>query len=453
MSEHPPVPRSLGREAIAILKIALPICLAQLAQMAFHVIDTIMAGQLSAEALAAVSVGMNLFNPLFIIAIGLFLALNPLVAHLNGAGQAEAIGEHLRQGLWLALLMALPAFFLLRHTGWLIALLGIEPSVVGTVLEFLDALSWGLFPLFIMLALRFFNEGLFNTRPMMLLNVGAIPFYILFNDALMHGKYGLPAYGAVGIGYATATVWTLQAVIIIAYTALTPRYKELALFKRLHGPRLPEMKAILKMGVPIAVSLGMEALLFIMVGLLIGRLQISTIAGHQIALNIASVAFMVPLGLSMAITARVGYYAGLGSAPALRRAGFIGIAMAGTFMLLTIAVLLTVPERIIGLYTDDAAVQRIAVQLLFFAAVFQLSDGLQVSGQAALRGLKDTHVPMLSNAIAYWAIGFPISYWLGSVEALGAPGYWIGLVVGLSVAAVLHNVRFWRLSRRWTPTQ
>lgn len=433
------------------MKVALPIVLGQLAQMSFNVVDTVMAGHLGAKALAAVSVGMNLFNPLFIFAIGVFLALNPIVAHLNGRGEQDGIGEHLTQGLWLSLFLALPSFFLLRHTEPLILLLGIEASVVPTTLGFLQALSWGVFPLFAVLALRFFNEGLFNTRPMMVLNLAAIPLYILFNDTLMHGKFGFPAYGAIGIGYATASVWTLQALALFAYTARTHRYAALRLFHRFTWPRRDELMEILKMGVPIAVSLGMEALLFIAVGLLIGRLDVTTIAGHQIALNIASVAFMVPLGVSMAITARVGYYAGQGAIAQVRRAGFIGIALAGAFMLVTISLLLMLPETITGFYTNDQGVQQVALQLLFLAAIFQLSDGLQVSGQGALRGLKDTQVPMLTNALAYWGIGFPISYWLGTVQGRGAVGFWIGLVAGLTAAALFHNGRFWWLSRRWRP--
>lgn len=451
MSASTSAPRPWRAEAFQIFKIALPIVLAQLAQMSFNVVDTIMAGHLNAEALAAVSVGMNLFNPLFIFAIGVFLALNPIVAHLNGRGETESIGEHLSQGLWLSLFLAVPSFFLLRHTESLIHLLGIEASVVPTVLAFLHALSWGVFPLFAVLALRFFNEGLFNTRPMMLLNLGAIPLYVLFNDTLMHGKYGFPALGAVGIGYATASVWTLQALVLVTYTARTPRYRSLRIFHEFNWPRRDELFEILRMGIPIAVSLAMEALLFIAVGLLIGRLDVTVIAGHQIALNIASVAFMVPLGLSMAVTARVGYYAGKGSASEVRRSGFIGIAMAGGFMLVTITLLTLMPETITGFYTDDRAVQHVALQLLVFAAVFQLSDGLQVSGQGALRGLKDTQVPMLTNAIAYWGIGFPISYWLGTVREMGAAGFWIGLVAGLTAAALFHNGRFWWLSRRRLP--
>ncbi|MBI2380106.1 MAG: MATE family efflux transporter [Gammaproteobacteria bacterium] len=439
----------LRLEARTMLAIAFPTMLAQLAAMLVNVVDVIMAGHLSSQALAAISVGINLFNPIMVAAIGLFVALNPMVAHLNGEERHEDIAEVLRQGLWLAVLLALPAMLAMRYLGGLAVFIGVEPSVLPDVDGYLKALSWGQVPLFAFFALRFFNEGLFNTKPVMYIQFLAVPLNAFFNWVFMYGHFGVPAMGAVGLGYATSLVWSLIALALLAYTAWTPRYREHRLFGawvRPHGRRMLE---ILRLGVPMAVSLGMEVLLFAVVGLLIGRMNVATIAGHQIAINLASLTFMIPLGLSMAITSRVGYFAGQGSLSGIRQAGVVGVSLSGLFMWASASLFILAPEFLVGFYTPDPAVQAAAAQLLFFAAIFQLSDGFQVSGQGALRGLKDTQVPMLTNTFAYWAVGFPIGWWMAEPQGWGAKGYWLGLVAGLSVAAVAHNGRFaWLCQQR-----
>ena len=219
-------------------------------------------------------------------------------------------------------------------------------------------------------------------------------------------------------------------------------FKRFDIFARTKGPDLKIFSEFLKVGLPNGASTAMEILLFASVSVLMGTLSVEASASHQIAINVAATLFMIPFGLSMAITQRVGFSIGQGSLSKARLRGFIGIGMCASIMTLTAVMLFSIPETIIGIYTDDPLVSKMSVSLLFMAGLFQISDGLQVGGFGALRGLKDTRTPMIVNFIAYWLIGFPIGYYLGIISDFGPEGLWIGLISGLSVAAILHNFRF-----------
>ena len=442
-----PAARPLPAELLALAKIAAPAVMAQIAQMSLGLIDTIMAGQYSPEALAAIAVGTNLLMPVTVTMMGLFLALNPIVAHLNGRGEFAGIGRVFQMGMMLALVFALPTFYLLRNFTPLMIWLGIEPSIIPLVDGYLEAVSWGSAFFYLFFALRAGNEGLFATKAVMVCSLLAIPFNILFNYWFIHGGLGLPAMGAVGVGYATSLVWSLLFAFLLLFTLRNPAYASLAIFARWRRPRWALIKEVLHIGVPLGLGLGMEVIMFALVGLLIGTYTIEVIAGHQIAMNIASMTFMVPLGISIGITARVGFAMGRGSLDAVRRSGFAGIGVAALFQILSATLMISLPAWLAGFYTGDTAVINIAVQLLFYAAVFQFSDGIQVASGGALRGMKDTRVPMLINMVAYWVVGFPIGYYLAEISGLGARGYWIGLIAALSTSAVLLFTRFYRKSR------
>lgn len=438
----------IWKEVIAILKLGGPLIGAQLAQISINFVDTVMAGRLNANALAAVAIGTNALFFVTAVSLGLLLSVSPSVAQLFGAGKYQEIGTCVRQGLWLSLGAALAGMVALRAIEPLLAWIGVVPEILPTTIGFLRAISWGLPAWCIFQVLRSFNEGVSMTRPILFGSLLGLFGCIVGDYIFMYGKLGLPRMGAVGCGIASAIVFWLMALYLAAYTYLKPAYRQYQVFERFEWPRPKEITALLRLGMPIAVSLFMEISLFAGVALLIGSLGTIAAAGHQIALNVASVTFMVPLGLAMALTVRVGQAIGRGDPEAARFSGSVGILMSAGFMSCSAFVLSTLPGFIAGIYTNDADVKNMAVTLLLMAAIFQIFDGLQVSGSGALRGLKDTKIPMFITAFAYWGIGMPLGYFLAITRGGGPKGFWIGFICGLIVAAILLNSRFQLSTRR-----
>lgn len=433
---------SLRKEARKLLTIGGPVIIAQLLQMSMNFVDTVMAGNLSAEALAAVAVGGAVFMPLIMLMAGILMAVTPIVAQLLGSRNFDKIGINARQGLWLSQLLAIPLFFVIRNLGVVMIWIDVTPSIIPVALGYLDALSWGVFPLSAYMALRFFSEGLSVTRPGMYFAGIGVVVNIAANYVLMYGKLGFPQLGAVGCGYASALVGFIMFVCMLIFTSTYEPYKRFNIFSDFKTPNLPVLKEIVYLGVPIGLSSTMEVTMFAVVSLLMGSLSAVAVAGHQIAINFSAMTFMVPFGLSTAITARVGNAAGRENWSEARSRGLVGIVLSVGFMSFTALLMVLAPDLITSIYTQNQEVQAVAVSLLYMAAIFQISDGLQVSGYGALRGLKDTKAPMVVNFIAYWIIGLPLGYFLGITQNIGPQGLWMGLIAGLSVAAILHNVRF-----------
>jgi len=436
------------KELKYLAPIAIPAALSQLAQMAMGVIDTVMAGHYSNDALAAIAIGTSLLHPVLVFFLGLFLAFNPIIAHFKGADSNSKIGSHFRLGLVLAILFSPIAILLLLNGQLLLAYIGVDESVSQIATDYLHATVWGMPGLLLFLALRFCNEGMFSTPAIMTSTLISIPFNIALNYWFMYGGYGVEEMGAVGLGYATSLVWTMMFFGLLIYTALTPKYRSFEIFKHKTLPIWDDIKEVLKLGLPMAVTLGFEITMFAAVSLMIAKYATEIIGAHQIAVNIASICFMIPLGVSQAITARVGYFAGKKDSAATRLAGFVGITSSVAFMTLTASIMMFIPGLLVVFYTQDQQVIDIAIGLLFFAAIFQFSDGLQVSSAGALRGLKDTKIPMLITAVSYWLVGFPVGYYLAEELNYQANGYWIGLIAGLSTAAILLLRRWVKLSRK-----
>ena len=435
-------------EIAALLHIGGPLMAAQLAQMAMGFFDTVMMGRVGPVELAAVAIGTGLWHTLFLFALGTLMAISPLVAHLHGAGQSAAMAPLVRQALWLAALLGAGCFVVLRHLEPLLDALGIEPAIVPIAGDYLRALSWGMWPIFAAMALRLFSEGIGRTRPVLAIALLALLVNIVANYALIFGHWGLPALGATGCGAATAIgMWVLLAGML-AILLGDRRYRVYGLFQHWDWPCWRELRPLLTLGLPIGIGLFLETAVFATVALLLGTLGAVAAAAHQVALNVAAMTFMIPLGLSMATTIRIGHALGAGDPRAARFSGLIGIGLSGSFMAIMAVLIFTGHQTIARLYTDDPAVVTVAAGLLQLAALFQISDGLQVGALGALRGLKDTRVPMLIVVVAYWLITFPLAWLLGIHWGLGPRGPWIGLIAGLSVAAVLLNLRFWRLSAR-----
>lgn len=442
-------PQRLRREFRETLILAVPIVLGQLSAIGMNVVDAVLAGHYGAATLAAVAVGASIWSLVIVAAIGVMLALPPTVAQLSGAGNDVRIGAVFRQALWLAFILGVILFFAVRHAEPLLRAIGIDPAIVTETQKFLHALSWGAPALTGYFALRGLSEGLGLTRPTMYFGALGLIVLVPIGYVLMYGGFGWPARGAQGSGMATAIVLWMQLAAFASYLALRRHYRTYRLFAHFVRPHWGEILELLRLGVPMGVSVLMEAGLFVATALLIGSLGTDAIASHQIAINVASVTFMLPLGVAMATTVRVGRAVGRGDGDGVRYAGFIGIATSLITQTLSCAVMALFPYWIVGLYTDDASVAVLAAQLLLLAAIFQFSDGIQVTANGALRGLKDTTVPMILTTLAYWGIGMPVGYWLAFHAGAGVQGMWVGLIVGLSVAAVLLFWRFYRQALRF----
>ncbi|MFT6732813.1 MAG: MATE family multidrug resistance protein [Polaribacter sp.] len=425
------------KELKDMLPIGIPAVLSQLAQMITGFIDTLMAGHYSTDALAAIAIGTSLLHPVLVFFLGLFLALNPIVAHFKGAGEVKKITTHFNASILIALAVLPLAIIALLNAPFILAKLNIEPNISQVASDYLFATLWGWPGLLLFLAIRFINEGLFSTKAIMLITGASIPFNIIFNYWFMYGGLGITEMGAVGVGYATAVTWTLMFIGLLIYTITAKKYRQYQFLKDLELPSIDEIKAIFTLGLPLAITLGFEITMFAAVSLMIARYPTEIMASHQIAVNLASLTFMIPLGLSQAITARVSYFRAQGKIESMRLAGNTGIFLSISIMSASAIMFMSIPTLLVSIYTQDTELLKIASSLLFFAAVFQFSDGLQVACAGCLRGLKDTKIPMVITAIAYWLVGFPTGYYLAEYQGYGVNGYWIGLITGLSVAAVL----------------
>lgn len=441
-------PRRL-RELRETLHLAVPLVLGQLSAVGMNVVDAVLAGHLDAHTLGAVAVGTSIWSISIVVAIGVMMALPPSVAQLHGAGRSGEIGPLFRQALWLALMLG---SLLGLGTYWvgpfIVSHIGIDPPLVADVGHFLHAIAYGAPALAVFFALRGLGEGIGMPRPTLYFSLLGLVLLVPIGYALMYGASGLPRLGAFGSGVATAIVLWLQASLFALYVWRSRHYHGLHAFAGFEWPNARALGSLLHIGVPMAVTLFMEASLFIGVALAIGTLGTDVIAGHQIAINVASVAFMLPLGIAMATTVRVGHAVGAGDADRVRDAGAVGLLLTLATQTLTASIMFFLPLVIAHLYTSDEAVIAVAVKLLMLAGLFQFSDGIQCVANGALRGLKDTRVPMLITLFAYWMVGLPIGWWLAFGRGQGAPGLWVGLIAGLSVAAVLLTRRFRRLSQR-----
>jgi MATE family multidrug resistance protein len=441
----------LLHEMRATVRLALPLICAQLAAIGSNVIDTVLAGHVNEHVLGAVAVGANIWSLVIVSGIGMMMALPPSVAQLDGAGRRHEVGAVFRQALWLALGMGVLLWFAVRHAAPLIDFIGVTPSLRHDVQRFLLAISWGAPALTCYFALRGLSEGLSLTRPSMYFSLGGLLLLVPLGYVLMFGKLGIPPQGAHGCGVATAIVLWLEMLAFGVYVIFRRNYHGLGLLDCFEWPHARRIGQLIHIGLPMAVTLLAEAGLFVATALVIATLGESVIASHQVAISIASFFFMIPLGLAMAITVRVGNAVGRGDEQGVRYAGFCGIGLTLATQLFSAALMFGLPHFIASLYTHDPKVIALAAQLIFLAGIFQFSDGIQVAANGALRGLKDTRVPMAITLFAYWAVGMPIGWWLTFHQHMGARGMWMGLIAGLSVAAVMLFVRFWRSAwkQRW----
>ncbi len=454
-----PARGSWGQEAFALATLAGPIVLTNLGQVAIQTTDVILIGWLGPEALAASTLGVATMFVLLIFGIGLVTATAPMIAQELGR-RSNAVRDPrrtVRQGLWAAVAFGVPACLLLWQIAPILRLLGQDPELIALAEPYVRAALWGFVPALWFIVLRNFISALERPRAGMVIMLIGIAFNALADYGLIFGAFGLPALGLLGAGIATALTNVFLFLGLLAFVQIDRRFRRYRLLGRFWRADWPRFREILRIGVPIGITLTLEVGLFAGAAFLMGLIGTAELAAHQIALQCAAVSFMVPLGLSQAATVRVGLAAGREDPTGVLRAGLLALALGTLFMLAAATVMWTVPEAIVGIFLDldelgNARVVGLAVTFLAIAAAFQIFDGGQVIGAGALRGLKDTRWPMVFAGVGYWVLGFGSALGLGFGLGLGGIGIWIGLLVGLAVAAALLIARFVLLHRRMAPS-
>ncbi|MGY0485269.1 MATE family efflux transporter [Endobacter medicaginis] len=447
LSQEPTTISRLRTELAALVPLALPLIAGQLCAMGGGVVDTLLAGHLGRDILAAVALGQSMWSLLMVGgSLGLMMSMQPSVAQLDGAGRRAEVWPVVQQGILLGagagVLLAIVQVVLAPI---LAASMGLPARLLPDVRAYLYASAASLPAFGVLFACRGASEGMSVTRPSMLSALAGLLMVPVVGYPLMYGLGPIPRLAAFGSGLTLSVVTTIQAIGMVVWMYRARRtYPGLDRSRGGWRPDRRTIGALVRIGVPMGLMLAMEVGMFSASTLLIGRLGPVPVAAHSIALNVTSLLYMVPLGLSMAVTVRVGRAVGEGDRRGTRIAGLAGYALVALTQCVVVAINVLLGRPIAWLYTDDPSVVALTATLLLCAALFSLSDGLQGVSAAALRGMKDTRVPMLIAALAYWGIGLPCGAWLAIGCGYGAPGMWIGLTSGLSFAAVLLTVRFLR---------
>ncbi len=424
-------PETFKRQFRPVLQLAGPLVLANLGWMTMGIVDTMMVGRVSPEAIGAVSLGGILFITVALFGGGLLLGLDTLVPQAFGAGKVEDCHRSLLNSVYLSL----PLAAILMGLVWLcvpfLRSFGIHPAVLRQAIPYLKALLWSTLPLLFYFGFRGYLQGMNRVKPVMFALVSANLVNAGGNWMLIYGHLGAPAMGAEGSGWSTCIARTYMASVLLGYILYYDHRHATGLLRTTLRPDLARIRRLLSLGFPAAMQITLEVGVFAVVTTLIGKLDPISLAAHQIAMNAASFTYMVPLGIGSAAAVRVGQALGRRDPEAAGRSGWTAVALGAGFMVCAALAFLLVPKYIVRLFTPDAAVIKTGVSLLAVAAFFQLFDGLQVVVTGALRGAGDTRTPMLCHLLGYWFLGLPLGYFLCFAWGWGAAGLWIGLCVAL----------------------
>ena len=439
-------------EAGAMLALSWPIVLTNVAQTAMTTTDVAMMGHLSPQALAAGALGANLYLGVLIFGIGVMGAVPPLLAIELGRNRhaVREIRRTVRQGFWAALTLVGPMWLFLWQAEAVLLAMGQDAALSRAAGSYVATLQWGLLPFFLYLVLRGFLAALQRPFWAMVVMLVAVAFNALANWCLMFGRLGFPALGLPGSGLATSLSSLLMLLGLAIVVTRDRRFRRYRLFGRFWIPDWPRYRGLWRLGLPIGATAAFEVLIFSGAAFMMGLIGPSSLAAHAIAIQIASLTFMVPLGIGQAGTVRVGRAFGAGDPDGVTRAGTTAIVLAIGFMALMALMMLFAPHWLIAPFLDRAqpgatAVAELAIAFLLWAAIFQIADGAQVVGSCVLRGLGDTRVPMLYALLGYWGIGLPLAAALGFATPLAGIGIWIGLAASLAIVAILM---LWRWQRR-----
>ncbi|QOV11295.1 MATE family efflux transporter [Viridibacillus arvi] len=432
-----------------MLKIVFPILITQIALYLMSFFDVLMSSKYSTADLAGVSIGSSIWLPVYTGLSGILLSITPIVAQFVGAKRQKEATFSVQQGFYVAIVLAIIIFGLLMACiNPLLNAMTLEPEVQRIAHDYLIAMSFGLIPLFVYSVLRCFIDALGKTRISMFITLLATPVNIFFNYLLIFGKFGFPELGGVGSGVASAiTYWIICAVAIVITMKGQPfkNFKLYASWPKIHFAKWLE---ICKIGVPIGLSIFAETSIFSVVAIMMSNYSTAVIGAHQIAMNFASLTYMMPLSIAMGATILVGFEVGAKRFKDARIYSYISVVTAVIFSFISATILIFFREQIAGVYSTDPQVLSLATQFLIYAAFFQLSDAIQAPVQGALRGYKDVTITFIMAMISYWVIGLPLGYVIANYTDLGPFGYWIGLISGLTAGAITLSFRLIIVQRK-----
>ena len=429
-----------------LVTLAIPVMIAQISQTAITFVDTIMAGNYSKTALSGVAIAVSIWLPTILFGQGLLTVLTPIISNLNGAAKREQVADQTRQGVVIALILSIIMMLVLYNSDKIISFRSsadhpIDPEMVDVAVSFLRSIMWGVPAFLLFLVYRNQCEGLSNTKPAMVIIFIALLANIPINYVLIYGKLGLPAFGGVGCGITAAIIFWLMFALIRIYTLTTTTQRDIRKTPLTKLIDFAIIKKIVVLGTPLALAYFFEMSLFAVVALLIAPLGQITVAAHQIIFTISSLTFAIPLSLGVATSIRVGYLLGKNKPILAKQTAYVSLAI--SFMIAVVVALILVVFRspIITIFTHEIDVITICLQLIILLAIYQVSDYLQVVASNVLRGYKDTKSIFFITLISYWVVGLPIGYILGLtdlvIQPIGAAGFWIGIILGLAVAAFL----------------
>ena len=435
----------------SIVKIGIPIFGSQMSYMLMGATDTIIAGRASATDLAGLAVGTAFANTLWFFVTGVIFSVTPIVAQLFGAKKFKEIGKKLREILWIAGFLGFLLACIIFNLDLLLVFLPIEDSITNVTTGYLKAVAPGIAFITIFTCLRCYSEGMTLTKPIFIIAFTGMLLNIPLDLIFVYGWFGLPQLGGMGCGVATSIVSLIMMIVIFVYIALSKNYKKTTPFKSFTLPSIETTKEVFKLGLPIGIGIFIELSMFSGAAIILSVLGEVVVASHTVAINIASLFFMVPLAIGLAAATRVGNLIGEKNPHQAKIASHSTIFLCIIGALINVLIILVFGSNIVSLYSTELPVFELALSLIIFAAIFQIPDGIQMGALGSLRGYKDTFIPMILLLISYWVFAMPIGFYLtnyGFESPLGAKGMWYGMIIGLSIFSILSIFRLsWIIKR------
>jgi MATE family multidrug resistance protein len=435
-------------EVRELSKLGLPMVATQFFIMATGFLDTAMAGHYSSADLAGVALGGNVMWPVFMLMSGFNMALTPMVAHFRGEDRVHQMGGLVRQGLWLAIFSSFFIIVIITNADWLFQLFGIDKDATDIANRYLKAAAWGIPGVMLYVTLRYVCEGLGHTVEPMLIAGTALIINGFLNYILVYGKFGFPELGGEGCGWATAiTMWS--ELVLMLFLINKPWFRKTGLLKQFEWLHLGNLTSIIRVGLPIGLTMFLEMAVYSVIGFLIGSMGITALASHSIAGNVNWATFVIPMSLGSAASIRVGYFVGTKDLTRARQVASTAFQISLTYSLFASALLITGRHLVTAIYSTDSVVLETASTLLIIVAIFQIVDCTQATVIGSLRGYKDTKIPMIYSFIGFWVLALPIGVVLGFGyfgEPMGVYGFWAGLSIGLLTVALLAGHRLYQTS-------
>ena len=439
-------------ESKHFLKIGIPILGSQMSYMIMYTTDTIVSGRYGADELSGLVIANAFTFPIYMLFQGVMFGITPIVAQLYGAKEFTQIGEKMRQIFWVALSLAVLIFFIFLFISEILIFFPMDKGILGISISYLKAVSFGMFFYVLFRFLSSYSEGMTLTLPVFsVVFIGSlinIPLDIIF----AFGYFGFPEMGSVGCGYATSLVSLMMLVSLGFIVTFSKKYKKTNLMKEFSGPSKETSLEIFKLGTPIGIGIFVEMSMFSGAAIIIGQLGEIILAGHAIAINIAGIVFMLPLAIGLAAATRIGNLIGEKRFTDAQYSSYTSVSLCLLGAFINMIILMTLKETLSSFYTNDILVLGVATHLLLFAAIFQIPDGIQMGSLGALRGYKDTFIPMIYLIISYWIFAIPFGYFLtnrGFNGPLGAEGMWIGMILGLVIFSIFIFIRLRLISSRF----